>query len=261
MESINSNTALKTLEYVQQKKGGSKVYAQGLFALAVFVVSIFVAFFVYIPFITGTQEIARQREEVELDIKALEAKYAAVNGYDRDTLATNLEVAKKYVPDSIRVAQLATFINLTAKQHSLEISQLGINENQSEIKPAGSEEKATLLGSNKNEKKVYFGKVEGPFSFKGTRENIYKFLDFLVLGGYATNFDQVTITGTDKDDEWTVSLAASYYYLQPLVAVEPGRALMDIQEEALIPLRVVALPTIIPGEVTITPSITPTPSN
>jgi hypothetical protein len=113
---------------------------------------------------------------------------------------------------------------------------------------------AKLLGSNKVENKIFLGRVEGPFSFRGTRDNIYKFLDFLVIGGYATNFDQVTIVAADIDSEWSVSFFASYYYLQPLLNVEPGRALQPIQSDALRPITVE--PT-----VEIEPSFTPTPTD
>jgi hypothetical protein len=252
MESANNTQ--RTLQYVQSQKKNGRVYVQGLISLGVFAISAIIAVLVYIPYISETAEIAKRRELVDSDVTALQKKYDTISSYSIADLANQLQDAKHYIPDDIRVAQLATFINSNAKEYSLAVSRIGINEDKTEIKPVDSSVQAKLLGSNKVENKIFLGRVEGPFSFRGTRDDIYKFLDFLVIGGYATNFDQVTIIASERDDEWSVSFFASYYYLQPLVNVEPGRALQPIQTDALKPISVVPTAEVVP-------SFTPTPTD
>ncbi len=241
----------KTIAYVQQRKGSNKVYVQGIVAVIVFVISLIVAIFIFVPYIQKTAEISKKVEAVESDITALEKKYKEINGYDRDELAAQLKLVSYYIPDTIRVANLATFINANATKYELAVARLGINEDVAEIKASVDEaEKSRLLGSLKSEKEIFLGRVEGPFSFSGSRDAIFDFLDFLVLGGYATNFDQVSIVGAGKDS-WTVNFFAVYYYLEPLTEVEAGRQLVPIQKELISNLTIPVIST---------PSVTPSPS-
>lgn len=237
MESQSNIT--RTLEYVQTKRGGGKAFLQGLISAGIFVVSLLVIFFVYVPYISATKEIVKKREAMEESVAALDKKYKTISEYNRSELDDGLKAAGIFIPDDIRVAQLATFINENAKKFSLEVSRIGINEDKAEVKQAaGEEEKGKLLGTIDESKKVFLGRVEGPFSFRGTRENVYKFLDFLVMGGFATNFDQVTLNSNDIEDKWSVGFFASYYYLQPVTKVEASRPLLEVQKSALTPITI-----------------------
>lgn len=261
MESQSNNIA-KTLEYVQQKRGGGKVYIQGLIGVSIFVVSLLVVLLVYVPYLQETQELVKKRQVVEEDVAALQKKYDTISGYNRSDLDDGLKSARYFIPDDMRVAQLASFINVNSKQFNLEVSRLGINEDRAEVKQTSSaEEKDKLIGSAGEAQKVLLGRVEGPFSFRGSRENIYKFLDFLVMGGFATNFDQVTLNSSDNEENWSVSFFTSYYYLNPVTKVEASRPLLEVQKDALKPITVNEddiLPT--PVEVSPTPSVSGTPT-
>ena len=237
MESQSNIT--RTLEYVQQKKGGGAVYVQGLIGLGIFVVSILVIIFVYLPYISGTKVIAAKRLAMQEEVTAFDKKYKTIAAYNRSDLDDGLTSARFFIPDDSRVAELATFINRNATLFNLEVSRIGINEDRAEVKQAAdSTEKEKLLGIVDESKRVFLGRVEGPFSFRGTRDNIYKFLDFLVMGGFATNFDQVSITSSDKEDKWSVSFFTSYYYLQPVTKVEASRPLVEVQKDALKPISI-----------------------
>lgn len=252
MESPN-NSANRTLEYIQQKKPNTGFYIQGLIAVSIFLVSILVAIFVYVPSIQSTSETLKKRKAVEAEVEALQKKFDTISTYNRSDLDDGLTSARFYIPDDIRVAQLATFINNNSKQFNLEVSRLGINEDKTEVKQTvGDEEKDKLLGVTTDANRVFLGRVEGPFAFRGSRENIYKFLDFLVTGGFATNFDQVTINAGDKEENWSVSFFTSYYYLQPVTNVEAARPLLEVKKDALKPIRI--------GDTQITPTETPTPT-
>ncbi|MCC7304203.1 hypothetical protein IT418_02195 [bacterium] len=262
MHSMESpNNAVRVLEYVQKKKSGVGAYIQGLISLGVFLVTILVVIFVYVPNIRSTQELSKKRQTVQQEVDELQKKYTVISMYNVSELEEGLKTARVYIPDDIRVAQLATFINVNSKQFNLEVSRLGINEDKTEVKQtAGDEEKDKLLGNNSAANKVFLGRVEGPFGFRGSREDIYKFLDFLVTGGFATNFDQVTINAGDGEKNWAVSFFTSYYYLQPVVKVEADRPLLEIQKDALKPIRfdeTVSVPTV---SATPTPTATTTPS-
>lgn len=235
----SQSNIIKTLEYVQQRRGSGKVYIQGLIGVSIFVVSLLVVFLVYLPYLKDTSTLQGKRVEVENEVTALRKKYEVISGYNRSDLDDGLKSARYFIPDDIRVAQLATFINVNAKQFNLEVSRLGINEDRAEVKQSSTEEeKIKLIGSSKDASTVYLGRVEGPFSFRGSRESIYKFLDFLVMGGFATNFDQVNINAGDTEENWSVSFFTSYYYLQPVVKVEAARPLLEVQKEALRPITI-----------------------
>jgi hypothetical protein len=249
----------RTSQYVQSKKVNATVYVQGIISFAVFILSVIIAVVLYVPYIKDTTVIAEKRRDIEKDVSSLQTKYSTISNYGDDIMAEELEAARYFIPDEMRVAQLATFINNNAKNYGLTVSRLGINEQRAEVKQVDTKEQAKLLGSTKTEKKIFLGRVEGPFSFRGTREQIYQFLDFLVVGGYATNFDEVSITTSGSDDEWSVSLFASYYYLQALTGVEPGRVLQPIQKNALKPISTVPAPSVIPSE-TVIPSTSIVPS-
>lgn len=257
MESPNS--ASRTLEYIQQKKPKSGSFVQGLISTGVFLASILIVIFVYVPSIQNTQAILKKRLAVDEEVAALEKKFNTISAYNRSELDDGLASARFYIPDDIRVAQLATFINENSKQFGLEVSRLGINEDKTEVKQsAATDEKDKLLGATNDANKVFLGRVEGPFAFRGSRLNIYKFLDFLVVGGFATNFDQVTINSGDTEENWSVSFFTSYYYLQPVSKVEASRPLLEVQKDALKPIRINETP--IEPTTQVTPTATPTPS-
>ncbi len=251
----------KTLEYVQQKKPNTAAYVQGLISLGVLVVTIVIVIFVYVPNITETKEISTKRKAVETEVAAFQKKYDTIAAYNVSDLADGLKSARVFIPDDIRVAQLATFINQNSKQYGLEVSRLGINEDKTEVKQTvGTETKDKLLGSANAANRVFLGRVEGPFSFRGSRTNIYKFLDFLVMGGFATNFDQVTINAGDKEENWSVNFFTSYYYLEPVSKVESSRALIEVDKSALKPISVDSGSAIPTPDVTTTPTASVTPT-
>ncbi|PJA12355.1 hypothetical protein CO112_02930 [Candidatus Dojkabacteria bacterium CG_4_9_14_3_um_filter_150_Dojkabacteria_WS6_41_13] len=235
----SQNNAVRTLDYVNRNKTGGKAYLQGMVALSIVLVSALVAVFVYVPYVAKTKEIAKKRTSLEQEVQTLQKKYDTISGYNRSDLADELKSARYFIPDEIRVAQLATFINVNAKLFNLQVARLGINEDRSEIKQSlGDAEKVKLLGEAKEVASVFLGRVEGPFSFTGTRDDIYKFLDFLVMGGFATNFDQVSLTTGETDTTWSVTFFTSYYYLQPVTKVNAATPLLEIDKSALKPITV-----------------------
>lgn len=259
MESPNNTE--RTLEYVNRNRSGNKVYLQGLIAVAIFLISVLVAVFLYIPQINQTTEVVKKRKDLETEVSSYQKKLDTITAYDQSALVDDLESAAYFIPDEIRVAQLATFINVNAKQYNLEVSRLGINEDRSEVKQSlGDEEKSKLLGNVAYVSSVFLGRVEGPFSFRGSRDDIYKFLDFLVMGGFATNFDQVSITSGTTEKDWSVTFFTSYYYLEPVKNVPPSAPLLEVQKDALKPITV-DRETIAPTPLdTPTGSVTPTVS-
>ena len=243
------SNASRTLDYVQKKNSGGQAYIQGILSFAVFLVSALIVIFVYLPYINDTQAIVKKRVSMQAEVDALQQKYDAISSYNTTDLEEGLTAASRFIPDDIRVAQLAEFINQNAKTFNLKVSRLGINEDRAEVKQsAGTEESVKLLGSVVDARKIFLGRVEGPFAFTGARQDIYRFLDFLVMGGYATNFDQVTLNAGEGD--WAVSFFASYYYLEPVKNVEASRPFVEIQKDALKPITVENA----------TPSVTATPT-
>ncbi|WKZ23975.1 MAG: hypothetical protein QY312_04415 [Candidatus Dojkabacteria bacterium] len=234
-----SDNLTKTLEFVQQRKGrGTGAYVQGLLSFGVLLVTIGLVIFLFVPLIRDAQTIAVRRAGIEREVDALKKKYATISGYDKVALADNLSNARILIPDNIRVAELATFINVNATSFGLTVSRLGIDEDRSEVKQVTEvEERDRLLGPQL-QTPVFLGRVQGPFAFRGSRDNIFRFLDFLVTGGYATNFDQVTVTAGSTEDSWGVSFFTSYYYLQPVENLPPSFELLEVNTDALRPITI-----------------------
>lgn len=249
---------MRTLEYVQKQKKSGKAFLQGVLSGSIFLVSALVVFLVYIPYIKGIGEVIDQREVVVSESDALQKKYDAIVAYDKDMLRSDLVVATHYIPDDMKVAELATFINDRAKNFDLKVSRLGISEDRTSVGDSSAEKtKEKLIGTQKAVDIVYLGRIEGPFAFEGGRANIFDFLDFLVTGGYATTFNEVSLVRGDGD-KWNVSFSTSYYYLLPLKAVDPKTPQVFIQKDVLAPL---SLPSGIPtGTPSATPSVSPTPT-
>lgn len=214
----------------QGRSGGGALLFQGMIAIGVLVVSAGVAITVYIPYIQDISTARAKQKQLTQDVLALETKYNKINATDRNTLDLGLIAARRYIPDDIKVAELATFVNINAQKFNLAVSQLGISENKVDIKKSLTEKEVTKLLGTKKDQKVLLGRMEGPFSFTGRKGEIFSFLDFLVKSGYAINFDQVTVSNVADDqsaDKWSVKFVAVYYYLAPLSNVDAAAALLE----------------------------------
>jgi len=232
----------RTREYVKKKKISGRAFVQGVISFGIFLLSLVVVFVAYIPLIKSARESVKKRESLQKEIDSLNKKYEIVNGYGADKLLKELSLTKKFIPDDIKVAELATFINAEATKFNLEVVRLGISEDKTEVTKTSKKDKEKLIGTVKAIDKVYLGRIEGPFTFSGSRDDIFAFLDFLVEGGYATNFDKVNIVSQvdskDGDEKvavgnWSVSLFTAYYYLQPISDVNPKTPLVQIRVDVL----------------------------
>lgn len=256
-----NNEMMRTLEHVQKKKRSGKAFLQGVISMSYVLVSILVVFFIYVPYISGVNDIIKSREELEKEVSLLQTKYDHMNGYDRTKLRSELTLVSHYIPDDMKVAQLATFVNDQASEFDLTVSRLGITEQKTEVSSTTADEKEKLIGSKRDVTSVYLGKIEGPFSFLGERKNIFEFLDFLVLGGYATTFNDVTVSAIDSA-QWQVSFSTSYYYLNPLVGVDPKTPEVSIDSNVFEPLAGYNIDSnanediTVPNEITVSPSPT-----
>ncbi|WKZ30114.1 MAG: hypothetical protein QY314_04935 [Candidatus Dojkabacteria bacterium] len=235
-----------------KKKDNSGFIVSGLIALGLVIVTFLVAFLLYIPTIQEIAQIRDKQKEEQTEIKRLQDKYNEIVGMGKPNIDANLEQARQLVPDEIQLSELATFINQNASKFDLEVSRLNLNEDKVDVRREIDAETQRAITAQTGQA-ITLGKIEGPFGLSGTKQNIFRFLDFLVSGGFASNFDQVLITPADEEKgTWSVSFVAVHHYLLPAKDIAPESVLIKPRLDLLSPI---ASPSVTP-----TPSVSPTPT-
>lgn len=205
-----------------KKKDNSSFLIQGGVALGMIILSFIIAFMVYIPYIQQISDLKEQQTETRAEVQRLETKYSEITGMGKQGIDANLEKARRIVPDDIRLSELATFINANAQKFDLEVAKLNLVENTTDVrKDLPSENKVVATNAGQQ---ITLGTIDGPFSLFGEKKDIFRFLDFLVDGGFATNFDRVQIT-PGENGEWLVNFVAVHHYLGPAKGV-PAEAVL-----------------------------------
>jgi len=192
------------------KKSGWLI--QAILTLGLLVLSIGIAFLVYIPYINEINDLRAKQTELRTQIADLQTKYKTINDMGVNKTGEYLTAARKYVPDDIRLAELATFINLNAQKYNLVVSRLNLSESKIDVRRQININISTAI-TGKNQE-ILLGEIQGPFTLSGSKEKVFEFLDFLVSGGYATNFDRVAISPSNNG-VWTVSFVAVHHFLAP----------------------------------------------
>lgn len=209
-----------------KKSSGPGYLIQGIITFGIIVISFGITLFVYLPYVQDIQDQQVKQKTLRDEINILQAKYDKINNTNKEELATNLTLAKKLIPDDIKIAELATFINDNAAKFNLVVNRLNLSENKVDVRTELSvQDKEKLIGRTPGQE-VILGRIEGPFSLSGNKEDIFRFLDFIVEGGYATNFDKVTISGSEQGG-WTVTFTAVHHYLMPVTKVNPDAPIVE----------------------------------
>lgn len=242
-EVVNAARQQITSKAETKKKYGKNLLMQGIISIGILIGSLLLVIIVYVPML-GSIDVTKQKVvTVNSDIERLNKKYSVINALTSEELNTKLTLVKTYIPDDIKVAELATFVDTNSKRFNLSVTRIGINEERTDLASELSASKRTQYLSGVGNEKVTFGRVQGPFNFIGTKDNIFGFLDFLVSSGYATHFDRVVLTRTESD-MWTVSFTAQYYYLSSVSKVPATRPLVTIQDDIIEYRNITATPTI-----------------
>lgn len=183
-----------------------------------FFLTIFLIIFVYIPLKNEIKEVNEQAEAVHKEVLALKAKYSAVTRREPEELNKILKKLTEMVPDYINVAALGKFVNQIATEYGLKIQSLDLLQEQISVDNKDIESLDTTLNV-----KV----IRGPFKLRGTRDDIFRFLDFLVTGPYATEFDAVRIRQASTNGFfWDVYFTAVHYYLPRVSNIDPKTPLV-----------------------------------
>jgi hypothetical protein len=230
-----------------KKKDNSAFVIQGMVALGIVIASFIAAFLIYIPTIEEISALREKQETERKEIKRLQDKYNEIVGLGKPAIDSNLESARLLIPDDIKLSELATFINQNASKFDLNVSRLNLTENKVDVRREIDAETQRAIAAQTGQS-ITLGKIEGPFGLSGTKPNIFRFLDFLVSGGFASNFDQVLIVPDDPEKGlWSVTFVAVHQYLESAKDVAPESTLIKPRLDLLAPA-------------TTTPSVSPTPT-
>ncbi len=186
--------------------------------MIMFFTTIFLVIFVYIPTKSDIDELKKQTQSTMREVKKLKTKYEAVTRKDSKELSEILKKLVEVVPDYINVGALGKFINKVASSYGLTVESLDLSQGQVTF-----DAKDIQRGETKLNVKI----IRGPFKLKGTKKDIFSFLDFLVSGPYATEFDQVKIVSSDPTRfSWRVDFDAVHYYFPPVRNIDPKAPLV-----------------------------------
>lgn len=245
MPEIQNNYNSGIAPVMPKKNTNDAALIQGLVALGMVIGTFVLAFMVYIPYLNEAQQLRDKQTTLKADIAKLNTKYTEISGFGADNVDTYLAQAVKYVPDDIKLGDLGIFINNNAVSYKLQVDRLALSENKQDLQSGATTNKTVI--ATQGDKAIILGRIEGPFGLSGTKENIFRFLDFLVDGGYATNFDAVAISPSSGNNIWSVNFTAAHHFLAPVEGI-PAQA-------ELVRVKLGLLPTATP-----TPSVTPSPT-
>ncbi len=174
-------------------------------------ISLLLIFFVYLPIINQVKEYKTEKEEYHKKYVELKAKKTLITEKNPKELSYTLTQLTKMVPDYINIGDLGKFINKIASERGVSVKSLDLLQAQIAV----DDKDITALNTKLNVKVI-----RGPFKLTGTKEDILNFLDFLVTGPYATEFDAVKITTSDNF-YWNVSFTAVHYYMPRVRDIDP----------------------------------------
>ncbi len=184
--------------------------------LLLFVLSVVLIFTVFIPVQKQISEIKAQKKKEELVVKRLQTKYKTVTAKSPSELKEILDKLTIVVPDYINIGELGKVINQMNADYGLTVDRLYLQQEQLVVDSKSIESLNTS---------VTVKVIRGPFRLSGPKDKIFEFLDSLVTGPYATEFDAVTVSGVGNDN-WNVAFSVILYYLPKKQNIPPEKALV-----------------------------------
>lgn len=177
------------------------------------VVSFILIFAVFIPVQRDIANIKKEYVKVKIDADRLQRKYNVITSKSPEELKRILDDLRLVVPDYINIGELGKVVNSVSNKYGLSVNRLSLQQEQ-------------LIVGTKDIKKqsgvaITVKTIRGPFRISGDRNTIFDFLDFLVTGPYAIEFDAVRVSG--DEETWSAAFSVLLYYL-PAVEHIPASA-------------------------------------
>ena len=197
MAVATSKQAIQASDIINQrlKKATLKI-GDIIIPALVLVVLVILSVFIFIPMIESTMEFRSQSKDINDKMDTLQNVEQSLNTIDDTSLQADLIVAKKVIPETLKVSDFVYYINSAASQNSLTADSLTAGD--------------VKIISGENE---YTYGVNGPLSYTGTFENILSFLDELQTASpYIISVEGISLREA-SDGGWTLSITVTGYYI------------------------------------------------
>lgn len=184
--------------------------------IVMMVVSLILIFVVFIPVQRDISQIKSEYKSVKAEVDRLQHKYKVITAKSPEELKQILDNLRLVVPDYINIGELGKVVNSVSNKYGLNVNRLSLQQEQ------------LVVGSKDIKKRggiaITVKTIRGPFRISGNRDTIFDFLDFLVTGPYAIEFDAVRIAG--DNEEWNAAFSVLLYYLPALENISPKAELV-----------------------------------
>ena len=193
-----TNQTTKAAEVINQrlKKTRMKI-GDIIIPILVVVVLILLSLFVFVPMIESTIEFRNESKQINDKMDTLEDLESDLASLEEITLQADLIVAKKVIPESLKVSDFIYYIDYLANEKDLISKEL----TASDVRVVSSEDDTFTYGIN------------GPLAYTGEFSKILEFLDELQTASpYIVSVEGITLRES-QDASWNMSLTVTGYYI------------------------------------------------
>jgi len=166
----------------------------------VFIILILLATFVFIPMINAAINFRNESKEINRKMEILEKLEEGLEGLDNTLLQADLIVAKRVIPNTLKVSSFIYYIDTLANSKNLSSKELTAGD-------------VKILTGGDRDNPDYTYAVNGPLSYTGSFGSILSFLDELqVTSPYIISIENISLRESEND-MWNVSLTVTGYYI------------------------------------------------
>lgn len=204
--------------------------------LIVIGIIVLIASFILIPYATKITENRKESSLLQAEILKKQAKVRTLEGISAKELEKNLRIVSTVVKDTMNVSALADEIDALSVKNNLIPSEESIANTNGRLVDYGESESLDW-------KPQYANSLAGPWGFKGSLEDICKFIsDLRLKSSTVLSLGEVSIShhvnsGEDLDQEadiWTVQLSVKGYTVEPRTQAAIGDPVITKIEKNLL---------------------------
>lgn len=191
----------ETSEVINQRLKKSKLNMEDVvIPIVVIIVLILLSAFVFVPMVKSAIDFRNESKDINKKMESLDKLEKGLEEIDNTLLQADLIVAKKVIPNSLKVSDFIYYIDSLANSKNLSSREL-----------TASDVKVVTGGDSENPD--YTFAVNGPLSYTGSFESVLGFLDELQMSSpYIVSVEDISLTKTN-DGRCSISLNVTGYYI------------------------------------------------
>ena len=191
----------QTTEVIDQRLKKTKLeMGDVIIPILVFIVLALLSAFVFIPMVSSAIGFRAESKEINRKMEMLVKLETGLEGLDNTLLQADLIVAKRVIPNALKVSDFIYYIDTLANSKNLSSREL-----------TASDVKVVTGGDRDNPDYTYA--VNGPLSYTGSLEDSLSFLDELQTASpYIISIKDISLRGS-SNEIWNMSLTTTGYYI------------------------------------------------